>query len=175
MGVREVILALVVLLCLYLAWLVLRLFRVSHKPAREPRLEPEYETILDTQDLVREPSVQAAPAVAAEPATQPDVASARAEREAFDALVELARLRFQVEALEAANAALREDFEIAREALTAEIAALRNARSVSPQYGEAVVLAQRGLESDAIAERCGISVSEAELVAALARGIKPQE
>ncbi|MCX9156893.1 DUF2802 domain-containing protein [Niveibacterium sp. 24ML] len=171
---REVILALVVLLCLYLAWVVMRLFRVSHKPAREQRIEPEYETILDTSDLMREPVPTPLPPAADAP-MQPDLAHARAEREAFDALVELARLRFQVEALEAANAALREDFEIAREALGAEIAALRNARSVSPQYGEAVVLAQRGLETEAIAERCGISVSEAELVAALSRGIKPQE
>ena len=173
MGLREVILAVVVLLCLYRAWVVMRLFRGSHQPRHESRHEPEYETILESDDLM--PAIATKPVSLAESAVPADAPNPRAEREAFDALVELARLRFQVEALEAANVALREEFESSRESLAAEIASLRNARSVSPQYGEAVVLAQRGLETEAIAERCGISVSEAELVAALARGIRTQE
>ncbi len=173
MGVREVILGVVVLLCLYLAYVVMRLFRVSRPQRPAVPIEPEYETILDTvEDIAPAPP---ATQIAPESLTQADPAQSRTERETFDALVELARLRFQVEALEASNTELREEVASLRESLGADIAALRNARSVSPQYGEAVVLAQRGLETDAIAERCGISISEAELVAALARGARTQE
>ncbi|MBB4014475.1 DUF2802 domain-containing protein [Niveibacterium umoris] len=169
---REVIMGLVALLCLYLAYVVLRLFRVSRPAPAEPRYEPEYETVLDTLDRVEPPPP---PKPLVEALTPVDHVHSRTEREAFDALVELARLRFQVEALEAAQTSLREEMDAMRESFEAEIGALRNARSVSPQYGEAVALAQRGFETAAIAERCGISVSEAELVAALARGARTQE
>ncbi len=54
-------------------------------------------------------------------------------------------------------------------ALKAEVALLKTARNVSPQYGEAVALAQQGMAADRIAERCGISVAEAEMVRALSR------
>ncbi|HMM53664.1 MAG TPA: DUF2802 domain-containing protein [Candidatus Desulfobacillus sp.] len=60
--------------------------------------------------------------------------------------------------------------------LRAEVAALKErvglleaARNVSPQYGEAVALAQKGQDAQQIAERCGISVAEAEMVCALSR------
>lgn len=175
MGVREVIMGVVVLLCLYLAYVVMRLFRVGRAPRPEMRFEPEYETVLDTLDDAGPAPVPAPLEMRTETLTQSPPGQSRAERETFDALVELARLRFQVEAMEAAQTGLREEFAALRESLESEIASLRNARSVSPQYGEAVVLAQRGLETAAIAERCGISVSEAELVAALARGTRTQE
>ncbi len=50
------------------------------------------------------------------------------------------------------------------------------ASGVAPEYGEALVFARRGLGVDAIAERCGISVAEAELVRSLSGGReKPDE
>lgn len=42
-------------------------------------------------------------------------------------------------------------------------------QNISPEYNEALVFARRGLDVDAIAERCGISVAEAELVRSLAQ------
>lgn len=54
-------------------------------------------------------------------------------------------------------------------ALKEEVSLLKAARNVSPQYGEAVTLAQRGMAAPQIAERCGISVAEAEMVCALSR------
>ena len=54
-------------------------------------------------------------------------------------------------------------------ALKEEVSLLKAARNVSPQYGEAVALAQKGLAAAQIAERCGISVAEAEMVRALSR------
>ena len=54
-------------------------------------------------------------------------------------------------------------------ALKEKVGLLEAARNVSPQYGEAVALAQKGLAARDIAERCGISVAEAEMVCALSR------
>ncbi|MGL1832170.1 DUF2802 domain-containing protein [Rhodocyclaceae bacterium SMB388] len=53
-----------------------------------------------------------------------------------------------------------------REQLDAAVAT----QGVSPAYDEALVFARRGLGVEAIAERCGISVAEAELVRSLAQG-----
>lgn len=53
-----------------------------------------------------------------------------------------------------------------------ELEELRAARRVSPQYAEAMDLAQRGLSAQDMADRLGISLAEAELVHALSRGRK---
>lgn len=55
---------------------------------------------------------------------------------------------------------------VLREQLDAAVAT----QGVSPEYDEALVFARRGLGVEAIAERCGISVAEAELVRSLAQG-----
>lgn len=54
-----------------------------------------------------------------------------------------------------------------------EIGQLRAARGVAPQYGDAMALAESGLDAPAIAARCGISVAEAELIRALGRSDAP--
>jgi len=56
------------------------------------------------------------------------------------------------------------------ERMRAEMEELRAARRVSPQYAEAMELAQRGLTAQDVADRLGISLGEAELVHALSRG-----
>lgn len=43
-------------------------------------------------------------------------------------------------------------------------------RSPLPEYVEPMVLARRGLDAPAIAARCGITLGEAELLVAMARG-----
>lgn len=55
------------------------------------------------------------------------------------------------------------------ESMRAEVEQLRASRNVSPQYAEAMELAQRGLTAPQIADRLGISLAEAELVYALSR------
>lgn len=61
---------------------------------------------------------------------------------------------------------MRDEMERMRE----EMEELRAARRVSPQYAEAMELAQRGLTAQDVADRLGISLAEAELVYALSRG-----
>lgn len=67
---------------------------------------------------------------------------------------------------------LRRESELLREQLATvheELSLLKSARNVSPLYSEAASLAQKGVPADGIAGQCGISLGEAELVAALAR------
>lgn len=81
---------------------------------------------------------------------------------------ELARsnVELELERLRREGVLLRE--ELAR--LTEEVTRLKAARNVvSPLYDEATALAQQGMPAAGIAGHCGISIGEAELVAALAR------
>ena len=54
-------------------------------------------------------------------------------------------------------------------ALRDELAMLKASRPIAPQYSEALTLAGRGLSEQQIADQCGISIGEAELVRALGR------
>ena len=56
-------------------------------------------------------------------------------------------------------------------ALREQMAALKAAREMAPQYGEAMNLASRGVDAQQIAQQCAISVAEAELVRALSQRI----
>ena len=53
--------------------------------------------------------------------------------------------------------------------LKREVSELRAARRVSPQYSDAMALARRGFDARGIADECGISIGEAELVLAMSR------
>lgn len=55
------------------------------------------------------------------------------------------------------------------ERMRSEMEELRAARRVSPQYAEAMEMAQRGMSAQELADRLGISLGEAELVHALSR------
>lgn len=55
------------------------------------------------------------------------------------------------------------------ERMRREMEDLRTMRRVSPQYAEAMELAQRGLSAQDVADQLGISLGEAELVHALSR------
>lgn len=55
------------------------------------------------------------------------------------------------------------------------VAQLKAARRVSPQYNEAMRLAQGGMAVHDIADECGISMGEAELVLALSRNKQEYE
>jgi hypothetical protein len=73
-------------------------------------------------------------------------------------------LREEVSEQRDALAALSHSVETLREQLESVSAA----QGISPEYNEALVCARRGLGVEAIAERCGISVAEAELVRSMA-------
>jgi hypothetical protein len=62
-------------------------------------------------------------------------------------------------------AALREE----NAGLAGELAAVRRAPQSSGQYREAVEMAEQGVDSAEVAENCGISRAEADLIVALHR------
>ncbi len=54
-------------------------------------------------------------------------------------------------------------------ALREELTELKEARRISPLYADAAALAHRGFDARGVAEECGISVAEAELVLAMSK------
>ena len=128
LGVREIVIGVVALLLAYVAYLALRFVRLPRRgPKPEPEIHPEYQTVLD---LDPEPPRSATPSARAPETVTAALTTGAPEREArepFDAMVELARLRFQIEALQAGQLTLRADLD----SLRGELEALRNARNVA--------------------------------------------
>ncbi|MDP2810797.1 MAG: DUF2802 domain-containing protein [Rhodocyclaceae bacterium] len=150
-GWRDVVLALSAVIGVYLVLSVMRLFRVAGKRRGGARQEaapalsgwqPDF--LLDAAE---------APTVAAAPQTK------------FAEKLALSNVEVECQTLRREWAQLRE--EVAR--LADEVSRLKATRNVSPLYNEATVLAQQGMPASGIAGHCGISIGEAELVAALAR------
>lgn len=111
-----------------------------------------------------------------ESASSTDVEGAKpapAQPEMFQIQLELQQLRRDVAQLRADQDERRREageLEERVSALKTQLDQALLAPGVAPEYSEALVFARRGLDVDAIAERCGISVSEAELVRSLSAG-----
>lgn len=117
-----------------------------------------------------------APELRPRPAPLPDEA---AFRNAFDwqqMRRELERLQARCDAQDRAIAGLRAEVEDLRDCLAPPASAATPAvvsTAISPEYDAALVYARQGLDAAAIAERCGITLAEAQLVCAMA-GARPQ-
>ena len=151
-GWRDGVLMLAALVGVYLVLSVIRLLQVAGKRRKG-----------DKQDLGAElpgwePYV---PGAAAKMQTGPITPEPE-----FAQLLARSNVDVELERLRRESAQQRE--ELAR--LTEEVSRLKAAHNVSPLYNEAVALAQQGMSANGIAGHCGISIGEAELVAALARG-----
>lgn len=106
-----------------------------------------------------QPDLNSAPAPPAATGPRPEV---------FQLELENQRLRRELAALQAVIERQHDELRAVRAQLDAEARA--QAPATSPEYSEALVLAEQGLDADAIAGRCGISLAEAELVLSLASG-----
>jgi len=151
-GWRDVVLLAAAMIGVYLVLSVMRLFKVagSRREAAQADTLAEFSG-WEPCSSGDAPKLPAAPAESA-PEFARELARSNVE-------IELERLRRE-------SAQQRE--ELAR--LTEEVSRLKAARNVSPLYNEATALAQQGMPAAGIAGHCGISIGEAELVAALARG-----
>jgi uncharacterized protein DUF2802 len=148
LGLRELVWLVVGLLGLYMAMQLGRLLglrRARRAEAAESDSEPESE--LQPADIEPDLEVQH---------LRREVAMLREELASADSAWQEANRRLEAELLR-----LREGME-----------GMQVERSVSPDYGEAMVLARRGLAAEVIAERCGISVAEAALIRSLVQGGK---
>jgi hypothetical protein len=151
-GWRDAIIVIAGVAGVYLALSVMRLLQVAAKRRAGA-----------TPDTASDPAPWPAGTMVVEQVSGP-----AADPPAPEFARELARSNVEVElqSLRRECAALRE--ETAR--LGEEVSRLKSTRNVSPLYNEAMVLAQQGMPAAGIAGHCGISIGEAELVAALARG-----
>ena len=177
MGLREIVLLLIVVVAAYVGYQFYRIVRGkggAKLPARAAQADtasPEDMADLDEDEdddvlVFERPVVRPADDAGAPVVPDPKL---------FELELELRQLRRELELQRSDTAALRQMVdELGRtvHALRTPAAAPLTppVRQGSPEYDEALVYARRGLDVEAIAERCGITVAEAELVRSLARG-----
>ncbi|THF60233.1 DUF2802 domain-containing protein [Pseudothauera rhizosphaerae] len=167
MTLRTLLLLAIIALAIYAAWQLWRAFAARRRADGETRIPGEEAD--ESDDEVDESAFAYAPLPAAEakaesaPAPQSDLFQQELETQQLRR--DIARLQAQHAVQQGEIAELRDGLRVLREQLEAGLAG----QGVSPEYDEALVFARRGLEADAIAERCGISVAEAELVRSMTR------
>ena len=121
------------------------------------------------------PSTASAPASLAPDVSVLGASAALAEAEAaarFELELENSRLRQALQAQRDLVALQQSEIDRLVEdvsALRDELDAQASGVTSSPEYSEAMVLAGQGLNAEMIAERCGITLAEAELVFAIGR------
>jgi len=182
-GWRDGLIVAVALTALYMVFALVRYFALRPRPPTPPP-PVVAEPVLTSTSVAPAATPAPKPGAADEPwpNTQSEFAEhlrgAAKESELRHMRGDLARVRDELTALgddlarlRAGQGAIGEELAQLRQ----QIAALQGSRNVSPLYDEAVGLAQQGLDVRSIAERCAISIGEAELVAALVRkqGLPP--
>lgn len=180
MGLRELILSAIALLAVYVGYQLYRASRPPRASASEPAVPPAEVSADAPADAPESVDVVVADIDdedepgplydAGRPVPAP--AGADAAPDAFQHELEVRQLRRELEQQGSALAELRRELDAIREQLRArtdqaEVAVVPH--GASPEYNEALVFARRGLDAETIAERCGITVAEAELVQSLAR------
>ena len=169
MGAREILLIVVAILAVYLVFQLIRAMGVKDGDATSAAADttPDDDAVdappagtdtdagSDTDDAVVALS---------------DQAPADDAAESFSLALEVRQLRRDAAQLRGEIDQLRAEQMVMRQSLSeqsAQLDAARAAQRVSPMYGEALSLVRRGMSAEDIAERCGISVAEAELVKSL--------
>lgn len=176
MSLRTAVWIAIALLLCYGGWQVLRAIRGGLRGTRPAVAAPPAAAVVDEDDAddgdfdyapiparTREPQ----PAASIESTAPP----AAAGPDAFQLELELQRLRREVAGLRAALDVQQQEIGGLHDSLRSLQAQRETSlvsQNASPEYSEALVFARRGLPVEAIAERCGITVAEAELVRALA-------
>ena len=177
-GGREVIFLLVAVAVIYLLVLLLKFTQIGRGKLAPPMQEPDLDQEVAPAPTA-EPLVTEAPSANQPPSTPEwaDVQALFGNMETAGKQPATAQPSGFGEHLAEHLARSEMEMEIQRmrtemERLRAELEELRVARRVSPQYAEAMELAQRGLSAQAVADHLDISLAEAELVQALSRGDK---
>jgi hypothetical protein len=169
---RVLLLLLIAVLLAYALWQVLHALRNRGRSARAPESTLDVtddEADDDDADEVDDSVFSYAPL----PRTDtPATTAAEGDGERFQQEFELQQMRRDIARLQAQHAVQQREIADLNDALTAlreQFEANLAGQGVSPEYNEALVFARRGLAADAIAERCRISVAEAELVRSMTR------
>ena len=169
---REMLIAIVALLVLYVGVVFLRLRRI-----KQGKMDLSVPEQLAAKSALAAYAAEQSPPEAQPPAAAPELLSAPSEfafpwneppeeipgQQRIDALErEVTQLRKEVGGLRAEVLVLRE--EQRREQAQAQVT-----QNVSPLYSDAMQMAMQGYDALSISEHCGIARAEAELVVALVR------
>lgn len=158
LGLREGVIALIVLVAIYMIIVIVRLRRPE--PVEKKIYVPVIETPPPPPPI---PEPEPVPEPEASNAWERAAAAVPEEERLYRSLEnEVFQLRDEVDAVRGELAALRSD-------MLHELAHMRASQTVSPIYGDAMQMAAAGYDPAMIAERCGIARAEAELVVALAK------
>jgi hypothetical protein len=172
LGMRELVVALILLVLAYMVLQLLRMRRLRHARAREALTLPPSALSRAVDSYASVAAVDTADAVP--PPTDPIMVPgdelswhnpvADFAKEAFMQGVEreLEQLREETDALRGEVAALRDE-------LRQEVTQMKATQNVSPLYSDAMQMAMLGHDAATVSERCGIARAEAELVVALAQ------
>ena len=162
MSAREWIFVAIAVLAVYLVFQLIRALQVKDAGSDAQG---------DADTLDADADADGAEAPAADASGTPAPATVGGGDDSFGLALEIRQLRRDVAQLREELDAQRAEIATLRDTTSAQASALEAARAaqrVSPIYGEALALAQRGMAAEVIAERCSISVAEAELVQSLA-------
>ena len=164
LGWRELIIIGLAVAALYLIAAVLRLAQLKRRRARAvaPAASPPRQSKW-AQWRQRRKTLKVASAEAPREAAWPE-APAASQSSSFGEQLFRSGVEAELQQLRSEVASLKEELKL-----------MKAARRVSPQYNEAMMLAQRGMDAASVAEQCGISVGEAELVLALSRNKQEYE
>ena len=169
---REMLIAIVALLVLYVGVVFFRLRRI-----KQGKMDLSVPEQLAAKSALAAYAAEQSPPEAQPPAAAPELLSAPSEfafpwneppeeipgQQRIDALErEVTQLRKEVGGLRAEVLVLRE--EQRREQAQAQVT-----QNVSPLYSDAMQMAMQGYDALSISEHCGIARAEAELVVALVR------
>lgn len=180
MGLREWIFVVIALLAVYLVFQLIRAMQVKDDAVGIPgEVLTEMPTELLDEAAESETAVETGLAADEDEDPHGTDEKPRSQPETDELAEESFKLALEVRQLRRDIAQLRDEADAQRGEMaelraiidrqSQQIEATKAAQNVSPIYGEALALAQRGMAADVIAERCSISVSEAELVRSLAR------
>jgi hypothetical protein len=167
LGWRELVMLAAVLAGIYLIVALMALARLKRRPAPAPVVEPTAPSVPMDLTPVFKPVQEEQPWE--HPFRTPvetGTVNLRLENSrqgeppdsAFAATLAVTRLEAEVRQLHADLAALRQ-----------EVTELKQSPRISPLYADAAALAHRGFDARGVADECGISVAEAELVLAMSR------
>ena len=162
-GVREGVWALVAVLAIYMAVILYRLAVPRKTEAVVEDVRSLQTVVADAPAPLSPPEPLLPPVEAARPVVQQEALN---ELEIQQLRRDVAQLRTEQDFLRSELVAMRLDMN---ELQAAKERPQQYVRPVSPQHSEAMLLAGRGIAATQIADHCGISVAEAELVCALAR------
>ncbi|MDR2031727.1 MAG: DUF2802 domain-containing protein [Azoarcus sp.] len=163
---RQLLWGLVASLMAYGGWQFLRALRAApRRPAAESSPGE------DAGDALDDDLFDYAPAAAdeAEAGAEAPAAAARQGADLFALELDVQRLRREIQGLREAFDEQRQDIDALRATVERLPAGGAGAMTpgASPEYGEALALARRGVLADEIAARCGITRAEAALVTSL--------